>query len=165
MLYLIQSLVPRPLHRAALKGAHRVRHRWRLWRKVQLDGVSVILRSRAGEILLVRHAYGPQVWTLPGGGMKRGEEPVETARREMQEELGAVLVDARYLGFVDETLSGSPHRAHVVIAGLDAPPAADRREIESAAFFALDALPQPLSTLAATRIALLGQAGAGTGSR
>ena len=157
MFHLIQSLIPRPLHRVALKAAHKVRHRWRLWRKVELEGVSVIVRNEGGDVLLVRHAYGPQVWTLPGGGMKRGEDAVETARREMMEELGANLHGPRLLGSVRETISGSPHTAHVVTGLLGSDPRADRREIAEAAFFAPDALPTPLSTLVAARLALLKQ--------
>ena len=40
------------------------------------------------EILLVRHSYGDRRWMLPGGRMRRGEDPVATARREMRQELG-----------------------------------------------------------------------------
>lgn len=157
MLHLIHRLVPRPVHRSALRVAHTIRHRWRIWRKVRLEGVSIIVRNSDGEILLVRHAYGPQVWTLPGGGMKRGEDPAATAQRELREELGTGLVDAVYLGVVDEIISASPHTAHVVTGMLEGPATPDRREIAEAAFFAPDKLPSPLSTLVAPRLALLEQ--------
>jgi 8-oxo-dGTP pyrophosphatase MutT (NUDIX family) len=39
-------------------------------------------------------------WTLPGGGMEFGENPVEAARREVEEETG-YLVDIGQLLFVD----------------------------------------------------------------
>ena len=29
-----------------------------------------------GEVLLVRHTYGPERWELPGGGVHRGEDPL-----------------------------------------------------------------------------------------
>ena len=157
MLYLIQSLIPRPVHRSALRVAHTVRHRWRVWRKVRLEGVSIIVRNTAGDILLVRHAYGPPVWTLPGGGMKRGEDPVATAQRELREELGTGLVDAVYLGAVGEIISASPHTAHVVTGMLEGPATADRREIAEAGFFAPGQFPSQLGTLVAARLALLEQ--------
>ncbi len=157
MFHLIQPLIPRPLHRLALKVAHKVRHRWRHWRRVRLEGVSIIARNAAGDILLVRHAYGPDFWTLPGGGMKRGEPPVETAIRETREELGVLLHDPVLLGEVEESLSGSPHTAHVVAGTLRDTPQADGREIAKAQFFPLNALPEPVSPLVAPRLALLEQ--------
>ena len=155
MFHLIQSLVPRALHRAALRIAHTVRHRWRRWRKVQLEGVSIIACNAAGNILLVRHAYGPDVWTLLGGGLKRGEDAVAAAVRETHEEVSAVLHDARLIGRVAESLSGSPHTAHVVTGWLQDVTEPDRREIAQARFFARDALPTRLSGLVAARLALL----------
>ena len=40
-----------------------------------------------GKILLIRNSY-KSVYTLPCGGIDRGETPVEAARRELQEEVG-----------------------------------------------------------------------------
>jgi ADP-ribose pyrophosphatase YjhB (NUDIX family) len=50
-------------------------------------GVKCLL-TRGDELLLVRHTYGPRVWHVPGGGMRRGESPLAAASREMREELG-----------------------------------------------------------------------------
>ncbi len=47
----------------------------------------------ARQILLVRIAPGYQAagqWTLPGGGLNFGEDPVVGARRELEEETGLV---------------------------------------------------------------------------
>lgn len=38
--------------------------------------------------MLVRHSYGDRRWMLPGGRVRKGEHPVDTARREMYQELG-----------------------------------------------------------------------------
>ena len=55
---------------------------------------------RQRRVLLVRHTYGSRGWDLPGGSMKRGEAPVNAARREMHEELGVTIDDWRSLGLV-----------------------------------------------------------------
>src|SRR6059058_1994641 len=49
-------------------------------------GVRCVLRHE-GSVLLVRHTYGDRDWMLPGGRVQHGEDPADTARREMAEEL------------------------------------------------------------------------------
>lgn len=41
-----------------------------------------------GKVLLLRRWYSAGSWQLPGGGLKRGEEAVTAACRELSEELG-----------------------------------------------------------------------------
>ncbi|MHA6316454.1 NUDIX domain-containing protein [Altererythrobacter sp. CAU 1778] len=153
MLRLIEQLLPRGLHRLALRIAHRARHRWRVLRRVPLSGVSIVATDDAGRVLLVRHSYGPPVWALPGGGAKRGETPEATAQRELQEELGTRGRNPRLIGSFDEVLSGSPHTAQVVQVLVEFERVTpDRREIAEARMCALDALPGDLGRLAAARI-------------
>ena len=52
-----------------------------------IAGVRVIL-IRNGRVVLVRHWFTPGVWTLPGGGIKKGESPREAGVREVFEEIG-----------------------------------------------------------------------------
>jgi 8-oxo-dGTP pyrophosphatase MutT (NUDIX family) len=39
-----------------------------------------------GEVAVVKNWFGPNSWQLPGGGMKKTENVVSTAVREIQEE-------------------------------------------------------------------------------
>lgn len=55
--------------------------------KRDIGGARVIL-IRNGRIVLVRHWLLPDVWTLPGGSIDKGETPSEAAIREVQEEVG-----------------------------------------------------------------------------
>lgn len=60
------------------------------------SGAKVIVTCR-GEIMLVSHTYGYKL-TLPGGGIKNGEDPQEAAKRELKEEVGIIANDLHYLG-------------------------------------------------------------------
>ncbi|MDD4923564.1 MAG: NUDIX hydrolase [Dehalococcoidales bacterium] len=55
------------------------------------DAVVVVPIDRSGNILLVkqyRRAAGKDLLELPAGGVEPGENPLETVRRELQEEIG-----------------------------------------------------------------------------
>lgn len=77
--------------------------------------VRVIVASKDGEILLIRNWYGRQRWTLPGGGMRWHEPPVEAARRELREELGLDLPATALhpLGTIDKYDKTTPFQATV----------------------------------------------------
>ncbi len=151
----MSPLLPRPVHRLALRVAHRVRHVWRRVAKPHLRGVSVILRDPQGRVLFVRHAYGPPTWSLPGGGIGRGEQPEHAARREMTEELGLTLGPVSALGTIDETISSSRHTAYLFLAEIDEVPVPDGREIVEVCFAMPSDPPLPVSRLTAARIAFL----------
>ena len=158
MLHLIERtaerVLPAPLHRALLQVAHRVRHRWRKWRKAPISGISVIVTNEAGEVMFLKHSDGPKAWGLPGGGISRGEDPVECARRELREEVGLDVAHLEPIGVLNETLSGSPHTSHVFTVQVSQEPRPDGREILEARFFTADALPELLTRNVPRRLAM-----------
>lgn len=147
-------LIPAPLHHRALRLAYRLRHHWRRFRGVTGEGVSVIARDFDGQILLVRHSYGPVGWYFPGGGVGRNETPEQAARRELREETGCPVDGLRLLATIDEELSGAPHRAHIFEGVVDAMPRADGREVIEARFFPTHSLPEPLGERTRVRLRL-----------
>ena len=60
-------------------------------------GPAVLLTRRAAGL----RAHGGQ-WALPGGRIDDGEEPVDAALRELEEELGLTLPDGALLGQLDD---------------------------------------------------------------
>lgn len=145
--------IPAAVQRALMPLAHRIRHRWRKLRKTPLAGVSVVLTNLNGDVLLLKHTYGPDVWALPGGGLKSGEDPAECARREVREELGIAIDAVESFGTLEETLSGSPHTAHLFTARCHARPQPDGREVAEARFFPSHSLPEPLGKTTRRRLA------------
>ncbi|BDI61896.1 NUDIX domain-containing protein [Qipengyuania nanhaisediminis] len=150
---MIERVLPARLHRALMPLAHLMRHYWRCWRKPPIAGVSVIIANSEGEILLLRHSYGPPVWGLPGGGLKEGEDPAQCARREVLEEVGIALGQLTLVSHFAEVISGAPHTAHVFAARSDAEPRPDMREVIAARFFPPDRLPEELGPTMRRRIA------------
>ena len=67
-------------------GEHRYRRAW-----VQHPGAVVLIPLLGDDVLLVRqfrHATGEVILELPAGTLEPGEDPRETAIRELQEECG-----------------------------------------------------------------------------
>jgi 8-oxo-dGTP pyrophosphatase MutT (NUDIX family) len=79
--------LPVPLVRLAYRAAYLGLRGYWFVRRPEVDGVKCVLTD-GSRVLLVQHTYGERQWDLPGGAVKRGEQPIEAARREMEEELG-----------------------------------------------------------------------------
>ena len=145
--------LPAPLHRLALKLAHALRLAWWAVRRPVLHGCNVIAADPQGRVLLVRHSYqSPGMWMLPGGGMARGERAETAAARELREEAGCELGDARCIGIEVVPLSGASNHIHLVAGVTRDQPCPDHREILAAEFFAPDALPDTVTRTARARI-------------
>ncbi|MFJ8665305.1 NUDIX hydrolase [Streptomyces sp. NPDC093600] len=68
--------------------------------KTELRVAAYAVCVRDDEILLARWVAGDgtKKWTLPGGGMDHGEEPVRTVVREVEEETGYLTEPTALLG-------------------------------------------------------------------
>lgn len=116
--------------------------------------MSVVAFDGEGRVLLVRHSYGPPVWTLPAGGMRRGEAPERAVAREFREELACELSRLTKLEARVQDTSGSIDLLHLYAARVAGTPKPDMREVVAAEFFDPDALPRPLDRRVAGRVSL-----------
>ncbi len=91
------------------------------------DGDACFLLTRRAE-RLKRHRGQ---WALPGGRVDPGEAPVAAALRELEEELGLAVAEARVLGLLDDypTRSGFVISPVVVWGGGPRELAPDPREV------------------------------------
>jgi 8-oxo-dGTP pyrophosphatase MutT (NUDIX family) len=109
---------------------------------IRTSGVRVIL-TKDTHILLVKPRYYPY-WTLPGGGIKKGESTQEAGRREVAEECGiAIHSFSTPLGEYVHTQEGRQDTVAVLVGGLWGEP---RRqpwsfEIQKSEFFDMHDLP------------------------
>lgn len=107
-------------------------------------GALCVIERADGRVLLVHSVYRPG-WGLPGGLLKRREQPLDAVRREVREEVGIdVAVDPRPHVVVD-----SRHRrVDIVFLGRPLPDgAADQLglaspEVDEARWYQPDSLPE-----------------------
>jgi ADP-ribose pyrophosphatase YjhB (NUDIX family) len=51
--------------------------------------VGAVITDARGRVLLLKHRFRPGAgWGMPGGFMEAGEQPDDTLRRELREEIG-----------------------------------------------------------------------------
>lgn len=145
-------LIPRPLHVAALRTAHSIRSIW--WRLTSgvVTGCRVLVIDEDERVLLIRHSYGSQRWMMPGGGVKRGEDVLIAAQREVREEVALTLAPVVMVDFSDEPLGSSRNHIHLVAGWTSGAPVPDGREIKDARFYALVELPDDIAGQLAGRI-------------
>lgn len=108
-------------------------------------GVAAVVRDDDGRVLLFHHTYrGRYPWGLPTGWLETGEDPGEAIAREIEEETGLQVADARILM---ARSARDVRRLDLVytcrVAGGEFRPSA---EVSEAAWFALDELPPMLET-------------------
>jgi 8-oxo-dGTP diphosphatase len=133
------------LKRVGYRAAHRaLRLYWFLFRP-KVVGVKCLLTN--GElVLLVRHTYGDRRWDLPGGTVKRGEEPATAARREIEEELGVSIQNWDWLGELHTRNSYRNDELHCFRAELPARRLTlDLGELQTAEWFPRRRLPAALT--------------------
>jgi 8-oxo-dGTP pyrophosphatase MutT (NUDIX family) len=124
---------------------------WRITKPVTF-GVRAVVLGPDGRLLLVKHTYD-RYWYLPGGAMKRGEEPEAALRREAKEEIGiAELAIEKKLGTYVSTREGKRDTITVFVARAAAMGKRQRLEIAAAEWFAPDALPAGVSPATQRRV-------------
>ena len=95
------------------------------------------------EVLLLKHRFrAGSGWGLPGGFMEQGEQPIDTLRRELREEIGLEVDDVNV--FAARSFK-KPKQVEVLFrARSNAEVKALTMEVERAEWFALDSLPEGL---------------------
>jgi 8-oxo-dGTP diphosphatase len=110
--------------------------------------VTCVLAERDGRLLFVLRKYAPGAgqWCLPAGFVEAGEQPEETAVREVREETG---IDVRITGIYDTWATDEDPRTPVVSIAYTAEVVGGRLEAgddaAEACFFPPDALPHPIA--------------------
>ena len=108
----------------------------------ETNGVKCVL-TNGERVLLVRHSYGPRAWDLPGGSVRSGEDPENTARREMQEELGLDVEGWDPIGRLEVDIDHRHDRIHCFQAELASPEVTiDEAELTAARWFDRSELPR-----------------------
>jgi 8-oxo-dGTP diphosphatase len=129
----------------------RMAKRWQ-WRLVWLSnakfvcGVSSIVRTEDGRILLLRHRLWPphHQWGFPGGYAKAGERHEDTVAREVREETGLEVKVGRLL----MVRSGFRYRVEfyyeaALVSDLEQL-VLETSEVLEARLFTLDSLPEEM---------------------
>ncbi|QBJ93334.1 NUDIX domain-containing protein [Streptomyces seoulensis] len=86
--------------------------------------VAAAVIVREGRLLVVSKQAAPDVFYLPGGKPDAGEEPMQALVRELDEELGVVPLEPRFLAEVEAVaaLEGVPMAMTVFTARIDQDP-------------------------------------------
>lgn len=99
---------------------------WPLWWMLLHDTQRTrILCTYGDEILLVLPTLAMNKWSLPGGGIRKGEDPAAAACRELHEELGIKITPDMLRLLATEPVnedSGIPYHCHYYVAAFSERP-------------------------------------------
>ncbi|MFN7163559.1 MAG: NUDIX domain-containing protein [Hyphomonas sp.] len=125
-------------------------------------GCGAAIRDDTGRLLLIQRLREPEAgaWGLPGGKIDFGEPAMETARREIAEELG-IEIEILRLACIAETIDQGDGR-HWVAPVYEArirsgePQILEPEKHGGWGWFALDAMPERLTTAALSYLSVFG---------
>jgi 8-oxo-dGTP diphosphatase len=115
-------------------------------------GAAAAIFDIDGDVLLVRHTYGPLNWELPGGASEPGESIVETALRELEEETGCEAEGESLTGVYYDGEHDAHHfvfRCRIADSGSPSP---QSEEIDDCRYWPVAQLPRPISDFTVRRI-------------
>jgi len=127
--------------RTLYRLASALRTGYRFVRRPRTFGVKCIV-EHDGRWLMIRNSYGPGHWTLPGGGIRRHENPADAARREVAEEVGISVPKVDPIGSYFSTRHYSRDTVYCFRAVIGSPAfEIDGREVLEATWISPDAIP------------------------
>jgi|SRR5687768_4548638 len=102
-----------------------------------------VITDTRGRVLLLKHRFRPGAgWGMPGGFMEIGEQPEESLRRELREEVGLELEQLKL--FTTRAFK-KPRQVEIIFtASAAGDPEQLSFEIQKAAWFSSDQLPKGL---------------------
>jgi 8-oxo-dGTP diphosphatase len=81
------------------------------------ENAAILLYDEQGKILMIQRTLdakkNPGCWSFFGGGMEKGETPLQAVKREAKEELGIILRNPRLLLTSEHDYSGYTDRMHI----------------------------------------------------
>ena len=112
----------------------------------QRIGAVAVVMDENGRFLMLKHVFHPHApWGLPGGWLKRNEDPQVGVLREIKEETGLTAVIDSLLILIHETQP--PHIAIAYMAHAQATELTLSGEIIEGGWFDMNNLPSPLINL------------------
>ncbi len=124
-------------------------------------GVGAMIFNARGEVFLAQR--GPKAknerghWEFPGGSVDYGETMAVSLQREMQEEYGIGITLERQLGTFDHILPDEQQHwvstTYIAQHASGTPEILEPHKCSAIGWFALDALPTPLSKITRLNLA------------
>lgn len=113
---------------------------------VRCSTVEVILVNENDEVLLVKRAAMPAqgFWALPGGYVDWNENLLQTAAREVKEEIGFDVQDLKFFGLYDDPTrdkDGRQNIGHCFVGKVSGKELVEGSEVEETKWFSLHQLP------------------------
>lgn len=129
------------LRQRCIRLGHGFKVAWWFFIHPNTRGVKCIVEHE-GKFLLVKLAYSHRCWSIPGGGVKRGESFESAAKRELLEEADILLSQVRLIGSYNQSIeykNDTVQCYHSVVD--DNYLKIDNSEISEACWFTKDTLP------------------------